>query len=171
MKVNLVVYLHNSDVYFMVATLSMSSQEHSHSPAQPLAQEMRALLGQIKRRLREQSQPGGLSAGQIAVLSRLHHDGPSTVTRLARAEGVRPQSMGATVAALKAAGWVCGAADPADKRQSILSLSAACRATMAANRAARQDWLSHAIDHNYTPEEQQTLAAAIELLKRLVTCP
>ena len=42
-----------------------------------------------------------------------YEEGPATVTSLARAEGVRPQSMGATVAALQEAGLVGGAPDPA----------------------------------------------------------
>ncbi|EQD59024.1 MarR family transcriptional regulator, partial [mine drainage metagenome] len=61
-------------------------------------------------RLREQAHPGDVTWSQMSVLGRLERDGPATVTRLARAEGVRPQSMGATVSVLLGAGLLRGAA-------------------------------------------------------------
>ena len=85
-----------------------------------LAAELRVLVGQLKRRLREQSSLGDLTESQIAVLRRLDSEGPATVTTLARAEGMRPQSMGANIAALEAAGLVSGAPDPNDGRQTML---------------------------------------------------
>ena len=133
-----------------------------------LAGELRVLIGKLKRRLREQAHLGDLTWSQMSVLSRLEREGPATVTTLARAEGVRPQSMGATVSVLEAAGLVSGAPDPTDGRQTILSLTAACRQWIKAGRAAREDWLFRAIQANLAPAEQEELATAIELLKRLV---
>jgi DNA-binding MarR family transcriptional regulator len=133
-----------------------------------LAVELRALLGKLNRRLREQANRGDLTWPQASVLTRLERDGPATVTTLARAEGVRPQSMGATVAALEAAGHVIGAPDPADGRQTILSLTPACREWIQAGRAAREDWLFRAIRTKLASGEQDELAIAIELLERLV---
>ena len=51
---------------------------------------------------------------------RLEKDGPATASSLARAEGMRPQSMGAVVAALESAGLMRGAPDPTD---GVLSFS------------------------------------------------
>jgi len=102
-----------------------------------LAADLRVLISQLKRRLREQATLGDLTESQIAVLRRLDSDGPATVTTLARAEGMRPQSMGANVAALQAAGLISGSPDPNDGRQTILSLTAACRQKVKAGRAAR----------------------------------
>ncbi len=92
--------------------------------AMALAGDLRVVIGQLRRRLREQSGFGDLSWSQTSVLSRLDREGPGTVTSLARAEGMRPQSMGATVSALEAAGLVSGSPDPKDGRQTILSLTA-----------------------------------------------
>lgn len=89
------------------------------------------------------------------------------MTSLARAEGMRPQSMGATVSALEAAGLVNGSPDPEDGRQTILSLSPACREWIKAGRAAKEDWLFRAIQSKLSPEEQGELAKGVELLKRL----
>jgi DNA-binding MarR family transcriptional regulator len=136
--------------------------------ASALAGELRVLISKLKRRLREQTHLGDLTWSQLSVLSRLDRDGPATVTTLARADGMRPQSMGANIAVLEAAGLVIGAPDPNDGRQTILSLSPACQEWIKAGRAAREDWLFRAIQTNLAPKEQEELASAVKLLKRLV---
>lgn len=133
-----------------------------------LAQELRALISKLKRRLREQADVGDLTPSQVSVLLRLENEGPATASSLARAEGMRPQSMGAVVATLEAAGLVSGTPDPSDGRQTLLGLTEACRKIVQEGRAARQDWLSRALHSRFTPREQADLAAAILLLKRLV---
>ena len=141
----------------------------SEDRAAALAAELRMLSGKLKRRLREQGSLGGdISWSQIAVLRRLEQDGPATVSTLARAESMRPQSMGAITAALEAAGLVDGIPHPTDGRQTILNLTAACREKLAANRAARQDWLCRAIQAKLAPDEQEILAQSIALMQRLV---
>ena len=132
-----------------------------------LAGELRVVLGKLKRRFRERTHLGDLTWSQVSVLLRLERDGSATVTTLARAEGMRPQSMGANVSALEAAGLVSGAPDPDDGRQTILSLSPACRERIEAGRAAREDWLFRAIQTSLAPHEQAELARAVELLTRL----
>ena len=132
-----------------------------------LARELRVLISQLRRTLREQTHLGDYTWSQTAVVIRLERDGPATVSALARADGVRPQSMGATVATLEAAGLVKGSPDPADGRRTILSLTDACREMLKANRAAKEDWLFRAIQTKLSPAEQEELATALELLKRL----
>ena len=110
-----------------------------------LAQGLRALLGKLKRRLREQAGVGDLTPSQVSVLLRLDKDGPATASSLARAEGMRPQSIAPVVAALEDAGLVSGAPDPTDGRQTLLSLTDACRKLVSKGRAARQDWLARTI--------------------------
>jgi len=133
-----------------------------------LAAELRVLISRLKRRLREQANMGDLTESQIAVLRRLDSDGPATVTALARAEGMRPQSMGANVAALESVGFLSGSPDPDDGRQTIWSITAACREWVKAGRAAREDWLFRTIQATLAPKEQEDLARAVGLLKRLV---
>ena len=96
------------------------------------------------------------------MVRRLDADGPATISALARAEGVRPQSMGATVAALEAAGLTQGRHDPDDGRQTLISLTPACRERLTQGRAARQDWLTRQIER-LTPEERARLAAAADI--------
>jgi DNA-binding MarR family transcriptional regulator len=132
-----------------------------------LAGDLRAVMSQFKRMFRDKASLGDMTLSQVSVLGRLDRDGPATVTNLARAEGVRPQSMGATVSALETTGLVSGAPDSNDGRQTIWSLTPACREWIRVGRAAREDWLFHAIQKKLSATEQEQLANGLALLKRL----
>ena len=148
--------------------MGKSTPDSSVDPLSTAAAELRVLLGQLRRRLREQANQGDLTSSQISVLGRIDRDGPTTVTALAQAEGVRSQSMGATVASLQAAGFIASTAHPTDGRQSILSLTPTCRAWIKKHRAQREDWLVRTMHAKLSPAEQKKVADAIALLKRLV---
>lgn len=139
-------------------------------PAQPaaIAADLRAFLGQLNRRLRQQADLGDLTRSQLNVLSHLDREGPATVSDLARAEGVRPQSMGATVAALEEAGLVRRDPDPDDRRKSSISLSDAAREQIATDRLIRQDWLQHALSREFSDAELERVREALGLLSRIV---
>jgi DNA-binding MarR family transcriptional regulator len=132
-----------------------------------LAGELRISVSKLVRRLREQSQAGDFTSSQRSVLLRLERDGPATVSALARAESVRPQSMRVTVANLEAQGAVRGTPDPEDGRQTLIALTPAFRAKVKASRAAKEDWLLHALESQLTAREQASLASAVKLLERL----
>lgn len=133
-----------------------------------MAEDLRVLVGKLRRRLREEAHVGDFTPSQVQVLGLLERDGPATVTALARAQGMRPQSMGETLSVLKAAGLVSGAPDPNDGRQTVLSLTPAFRKKIKASRAAREDWLFRTIQTRFTAAEQQQLAIGVDLLKRLI---
>ena len=133
-----------------------------------LAGELHAVLGKLKRRLREQADAGDFTNSQKSVLLRLERDGPATVSMLARAEGVRPQSMRMTVAALEVAGVVAGKPDPNDGRQTFVWLTPSFIKVVKSGRLAREDWLFRALDARLTTDEREQLAAAVRLLDRLV---
>ena len=145
----------------------MDERRNDPGRASALARDLRVLVGSLKRRLREQAQSGDLTGSQASILLRLEREGPATVTSLAHADGIRTQSLGAPVAVLEAAGHVAGVPDPGDGRQTLLALTPACRAFITAGRAAREDWLSRAICRELDAAEQDQLAAAITLLKRV----
>jgi len=149
----------------------MDTKEADHPKtvrAFALAVELRAVVSRVIRRLREEVPSGELTWSQQKVLIRLEREGPATVTTLAQAEGVRPQSMGATVAVLRDARLVAGTPDPTDGRQTVLSLTDAYRAQIKASRAAKEDWLHRAIQTKLNATEQAELAAALQLLNRLL---
>jgi DNA-binding MarR family transcriptional regulator len=147
--------------------VSKQKSNSGNAPASALAGELRILISQLRHRLREQTHLGDYTWSQTSVIIRLERDGPATASALARAEGVRQQSMGATISTLEAAGLVKGSPDPADGRQTILSLTDACREMIQASRAAKEDWLFHAIQTKLSPAEQERLATDLELLKRI----
>jgi DNA-binding MarR family transcriptional regulator len=152
----------------MTSATSHPGAERVSAQADALAGDLRALVGKLKRRLREQASAGDFTPSQLAVLQRLEREGPATVSSLARAEGMRPQSMGTVVAALESAGLLTGAPDPADGRQTLWSLTDAFANWMRESRAARQDWLARTIEARLSDVEQTELAHAITLLQRLV---
>jgi DNA-binding MarR family transcriptional regulator len=135
--------------------------------ASALAAELRTTFGNLKRKLRQQGEQNDFTSSQIAVILRLEKDGPATVSSLARAEGMRPQSMSAVVFPLEKMGFVAGAADPNDGRKTLISLTKACKKWIEDGRAARQDWLTQAIQQKLSPQEQKQVSSAIHLLARL----
>jgi DNA-binding MarR family transcriptional regulator len=108
-----------------------------------------------------------LTPGQSAVLLRLKKDGASSTTVLAAAEGVRSQSMTATLNALDAAGLIERRADPEDGRRHIITLSPAGQAKAELDRLSRHAWLAGALDEHYTPAQLRTVNEALALLERL----
>jgi DNA-binding MarR family transcriptional regulator len=135
--------------------------------AADLAAQLRTILSRLKRRLREQGGRGDLTPAQVSVLLRLKKDGAATVSGLARAEGMRPQSMSSIVKPLHDAGLVSGIPDPNDDRKTLMSLSKKCQKRLQEVRAAKQDWLTATIAQKLSAQEQQQLSTTLELLSRL----
>jgi DNA-binding MarR family transcriptional regulator len=129
-----------------------------------LASELRLILGRLVRRMRAE---GRLPLAQMAVLGRLERCGAATVSALATAERVRPQSMSQTVAELEADGLVTRHPDPDDRRQLLVELTATGEATLADERRHREGWLARAIAEDLSPAERAALEAALEPLRRL----
>jgi DNA-binding MarR family transcriptional regulator len=141
-------------------------------PSQPtdlaaLAGELRVAVSKLVRRAREHSQSSDFTSAQKSVLFHLERDGPATVSALARAEGVKPQSMRMTVAGLETLGVVKGAADPNDGRKTLIDLTPTFRRTLQASRTAKEDWLIRALQARLSAREQASLAAAVGLLQRV----
>jgi DNA-binding MarR family transcriptional regulator len=147
--------------------MSRTSHDTESTEIAALSGELRVVLGKLIRRVREQVRAGDFTDSQKSVLLRLERDGPATVSMLARAEGVRPQSMRITVAALEAAGAVSGKPDPNDGRQTFLNLTPSFLKILKTGRAAKEDWLFRALQAQLAPREREQLAAAVKLLGKL----
>ena len=131
------------------------------------ASDLRAVLGRLKRRLRQPDAADEITLPQASVLSRLVRDGPMSPGALAAADRVRPQSMSTTLAALEAQGLVARRADPDDGRRVAMTLTPAGDQALAGVRRLREERLGRAIADHLTPEEQEILIAALPLLERL----
>jgi DNA-binding MarR family transcriptional regulator len=136
--------------------------------AEIVADEVRQLLGALSRRLRAESAAFALSASETSVLRRLHEHGPSTTAALARAEYVKPQSMGATLAALEGDGLVARTADETDARCRTVTLTDAGRRALMDGRQARQNWLARNVHEKLDADEQRAVLASLELLRRVI---
>jgi DNA-binding MarR family transcriptional regulator len=126
-------------------------------------------LGLLIRRMRAAapSESHDLSWTQKSVLVRLEKEGPTTTSELARAEGVKPQSMGTAIAALEEMGMVERKADPTDGRQMNIKLTDKGSSMRRTTRDASLAWLAQAIA-KLNKQEQATLFEAGEIIKRLV---
>jgi DNA-binding MarR family transcriptional regulator len=124
-------------------------------------------IGRLTRRVRAQAASHGLSLTEASVMARLGRDGPATTAELARAEGMRPQSMGATVGALEERGLVERKPHPTDGRQVNIELSAMGAAVRKSVGDAKRTWLAQAISR-LDEEDRDTLFAAAEIIDRVL---
>jgi len=77
-----------------------------HIPKELVVAELTLAIGQLLRRLRTEANPGALNLSQMGALARLAESGGMTTADLARAESMKPQSMGAILAGLERDGLV-----------------------------------------------------------------
>ncbi|WP_344617143.1 MarR family winged helix-turn-helix transcriptional regulator [Dactylosporangium salmoneum] len=130
------------------------------------AQDLVALFRGLKARMR-QLPSSGLTPSQSAVLLRLYDDGASSTTVLALAEGVRSQSMTATLNGLEELGLIERAADPEDGRRQIITLSPAGKRRGQEEKAGRSAWLARELDRRFTAEQLAIINEALGLLGAL----
>jgi len=123
-------------------------------------------VGLLMRRVRAAAASHELSLTESAVMKRLATDGPATTADLARAEGMKPQSMGTTVAALEEMGMVERRPHPTDGRQVHIELTSKGAAVRKSTRDAKRTWLAQAIAQ-LDEQERETLFRAGEIIRRL----
>src|ERR1700692_3400232 len=123
-------------------------------------------IGLLVRRVRAAASSHELSLTEASVMGRLAKHGPATTADLARAEGMKPQSMGATIAALEEMGMVERKPPPTDGRQVNIELTAKGAAVRKSAGEAKRTWLAQAIAQ-LDEQERQTLFKAGEIIKRL----
>jgi DNA-binding MarR family transcriptional regulator len=131
--------------------------------ASKTASDLRLVLGQLVRRLRAEH---AFPLHHGAVLGRLDREGPQSVSDLATAERVRPQSMAQTVAELEADGLVARSPDPDDRRRALVAMTDAGRDALEADRRRRVGWLFSAIEQ-LPPADREALSRATSILARL----
>lgn len=123
-------------------------------------------IGALARRVRAAGASHGLSLTQRAVIARLAREGPATTSDLARAEGMKPQSMGAAVAGLEEMGLVTRRPHPTDGRQFELALTPEGETVREETRTAKIAWLAQAVSR-LNEDERETLFRAGKILSRL----
>lgn len=131
-----------------------------------LAAELLLGVGQLVRRVRSQGGTEGLNLSQLSVLARLERNGWMTAADLARAEAMKPQSMGAILTGLQEENLVRRRPDPDDGRRILFALTARGVAVRKERSARKRQWLASALA-GLDPSQRQTLASAVALIKQL----
>ncbi|PPJ30768.1 MarR family transcriptional regulator [Nocardia nova] len=134
--------------------------------AEATAAELLRAVGQVKRRMRN-SRTADLSAPESSVLSRLDRNGPDNIAGLARWDQVTPQTMGSTVAALEARGFIERRPDPDDGRRFLLSLTPAGVSQLHDIRDAATKNIAAALRQHLSPEEIRLIQDAAPLIERV----
>ena len=124
-------------------------------------------LGRLARRLRQRPLTGQLSQSESAALGRVIRDNAMTVADLARAEDVRPQSMGAVVGSLEHRGLLKRQRDRTDGRRVLITVTKAGREVFESGRTPRGDQFVDGLSSGFTDEELGQLVAIAPLLGRL----
>jgi len=123
-------------------------------------------VGLLMRRARAAAASHELSWTETAVLKRLANEGPATTADLARAQGMRPQSMRPIIATLEEMGMVKRKPHATDGRQVNIALTAKGAAVQKRVGDAKRTWLAQAIAQ-LNEQERETLFAAGRIIKRL----
>lgn len=142
----------------------------SDADASRVAHDLRLAVGRLARRLRQlyaQGRGDQLTFTELAVLSRLHRDGPASASQLANGERVTAQAIGAAIGALHQRGLVERTPDPGDRRKTIVSLTDPGQSAFTVREQTVIDRMVQAVASGYTPAERRQLAAAAPLLERL----
>ncbi len=128
------------------------------------------LSGLLLRRIREQS-VSGLSISQDWIMALLAESpGGLSSAELARAQGVRAQTMSTAVLGLQKAGFVSGAPDGADGRRTILHATDEGIQALDASREAKERWLEQALE-DFGSAELAQLDTGLDMLERIAKDP
>jgi DNA-binding MarR family transcriptional regulator len=139
-----------------------SGKDHGKDPEVDFIQS----IGLLVRRVRAAAGSHDFPLTETAVVKRLAAEGPATTAELARAEGMKPQSMGAAVASLERKGIVQRKPHPSDGRQQNIELTKKGAAMRERERAAKRTWLAEAIAQ-LDKRDQKTLFTAGKIIERL----
>ena len=137
------------------------------TPLPDLASRLRLDISRMARRLRQE---GGadLSPSMTAALATIERHGPLTPSELAERERVQRPTVTRVLARLEEAGLVVRAADPQDRRCSLVSISDDGRALLGAMRERKDAFLARRIDA-LEPADREALDRAAEILERMLS--
>jgi DNA-binding MarR family transcriptional regulator len=138
----------------------------STSADQELASRLRHAIARSARRLRQESGTD-LSPSLTAALVTVERHGPLTPSELAVRERVQRPTVTRLICRLEEAGLVTRAADPADRRSALISVTPAGRALLAAARTRKDAFLSERLDA-LSAADRATLERAAALLEDLL---
>jgi DNA-binding MarR family transcriptional regulator len=138
-----------------------------HPDLSPAASQLRIATFRLARRMRTQRAVDSMSDGQFAVLAALRVHGAHTLGELAERERVSAPSMNRTVNCLQESGYIARASDERDGRKVVISLTPEGEAVVEETARRRDAWVEASLAE-LTPAERETIAAAAEIMQRMV---
>ena len=120
----------------------------------------------MARRLRQEA-GAGLSPSLTAALATIERHGPLTPSDLAVRERVQRPTVTRVLARLEETGLVSRAADPADRRSSLVSISAEGASLLAEMRTRKDAFLATRLE-GLDDAERETLDRAAAILERML---
>jgi DNA-binding MarR family transcriptional regulator len=135
-------------------------------PVASLAAQLRLAVARSARRLRQEATVG-LSPTLTSALVSVERHGPLTPSELAVRERIQRPTATRLIAALEARGLVARTADPADRRSSLIAVTAAGAALLTEVRTRKDAYLARRL-RELPAEDRATLARAADLLERLL---
>jgi DNA-binding MarR family transcriptional regulator len=131
-----------------------------------LAHRLRPVIARLGRRLRQEA-GGELSPSQSAALVTVAAHGPLTPSELALRERIQRPTATRVLARLEEAGLLERAGDPADRRSTLISATAAGRELLAAQRERKDAFLARRLD-GLAADELAVLEKATAILERVL---
>ena len=131
-----------------------------------LAPRLRLAITRSARRLRQEA-GSALSPSQGAALATIARHGPLTPSELAAREKIQRPTATRVLARLEETGLVLRAADPADRRSSLLTVSPAGAALLEELRTRKDAFLSERLEA-LGARDRETLERAAALLEELL---
>jgi len=137
------------------------------TPLPDLASRLRLDISRMARRLRQEA-GADLSPSMTAALATIERHGPLTPSALAERERVQRPTVTRVLARLEEAGLVVRAADPQDRRCSLVSISDDGGALLEAMRERKDAFLARRIDA-LDPADREALDRAAAILERMLS--
>src|SRR6266545_1323023 len=131
-----------------------------------LATRMRLAVVRTARRLRQEAS-SGLSPSQGSALATIDRHGPLTPSELALRERVQRPTVTRMLARLEQSGLVARAADPADGRSCLVSLTPAGRELLGDVRGRKDAYLARLLQE-LDDDERAALDRAATILERVL---
>jgi DNA-binding MarR family transcriptional regulator len=135
-------------------------------PITDVAGHLRLVVARTARRLRQEAD-AGLSPSLISALASIDRHGPLTPSELAAHERVQRPTATRLLARLEEAGLVERASDPADRRSSLISVSAEGRTLLRRQRSRKNQYLARRLA-TLDADEVATLERAAAILERML---
>ena len=136
------------------------------TPLPDLASRLRLDISRMARRLRQEA-GADLSPSMNAALATIERHGPLTPSELAERERVQRPTVTRVLARLEEAGLVVRAADPQDRRCSLVSISDDGRALLGTMRERKDAFLARRIDA-LEPADREALDRAAAIIERML---